>query len=220
MRNRVIAIESVCDFVDRNRQVQLLGQSLAKMGDARVVTCLEPSQLEAGYLNQYSKENRLLKNQESISLEMARATARKQELERQMAASDTDKDSVLLFSGFTANNLGQATINYQEDLQRIEIANDIKVLEFFRLGLPCPLAEDVIFLTGDFATLARYWQETRAKEEASERLFRYQKDLWASSYAMARKEKWQLVDITDDNGLKSVEEVNTEIRRRLALVQK
>ena len=220
MRNRVIAIESVCDFVDRNRQVQLLGQSLAKMGGARVVTCLEPSQFEGGYLNQYSKENRLLKQQDNISLEMARATARKQELERQMAASASDKDSVLLFSGFTANNLGQATINYQEDLQRIEIANDIKVLEFFRLGLPCPLAEDVIFLTGDFATLARYWQETRAKEEASERLFRYQKDLWASSYAMARKEKWQLVNITDDNGLKSVEEVNTEIRRRLALVQK
>lgn len=212
---KLIVIEGSCDGVGKSTQYKLLVDRLIKESENVITTHHFPSYgtyqgrpVEEYLKGNYGKISELSPYFVNSLYAQDRAitwiTGLKQEY---------DKGSIIVLDRYTTSSLIYQSSVIEDEKEREEFINYIYDYEYHKLGIPEP--DIVIFLHAPFEVIkelkSKRKQNDGIKNDIHERDLAFMKNVSDTSTSIANKFNWSYVECTEEDRMRTIEEIHEDI---------
>lgn len=212
---KLIVIEGSCDGVGKSTQYKLLVDRLIKESENVITTHHFPSYgtyqgrpVEEYLKGNYGKISDLSPYFVNSLYAQDRAitwiTGLKQEY---------DKGSIIVLDRYTTSSLIYQSSVIEDKKEREEFINYIYDYEYHKLGIPEP--DIVIFLHAPFEVIkelkSKRKQNDGIKNDIHERDLAFMKNVSDTSTSIANKFNWSYVECTEEDRMRTIEEIHEDI---------
>ena len=212
---KLIVIEGSCDGVGKSTQYKLLVDRLIKESENVITTHHFPSYgtyqgrpVEEYLKGNYGKISDLSPYFVNSLYAQDRAitwiTGLKQEY---------DKGSIIVLDRYTTSSLIYQSSVIEDKKEREDFINYIYDYEYHKLGIPEP--DIVIFLHAPFEVIkelkSKRKQNDGIKNDIHERDLAFMKNVSDTSTSIANKFNWSYVECTEEDRMRTIEEIHEDI---------